>query len=97
MRKIIGKLKKLLNWFLQQKRIKFYSSSILIAYDGDITQYPTHRETRKGVDSESDDVVVRMIDFPHTYIDLSDSESLDDNYIYGLTNLIRMFEELVRK
>ena len=97
MRKITEKLKKLLNWFLHQKRVKFFSSSILIAYDGQMTDYPDHRETRIAEDSQNDDVLVRMIDFPHTYIDLGDSKSQDDNYIYGLRNLIHMFEELVDK
>eukprot|EP00112_Aurelia_sp_Birch-Aquarium-sp1_P003517 Seg1393.13 transcript_id=Seg1393.13/GoldUCD/mRNA.D3Y31 product="Regulator of nonsense transcripts 3B" protein_id=Seg1393.13/GoldUCD/D3Y31 len=96
-RRIIEKLKNLQNWFLHQKRVKFFSSSILIAYDGDATQYPDYREAMKAEYAENDDVIVRMIDFPHTYIDLGDSKSLDDNYSYGLRNLIRMFEELVEK
>ena len=62
-----------------------------------MTDYPDHTETRNTEASQSDDVIVRMIDFPHTYIDLGDAKSLDDNYIYGLRNLIHMFEELVDK
>ncbi len=93
---IIKKLKELLGWFSHQKIVEFYSSSILIAFDGQRTNYEStkmvqKKETIKSICKE--DVVVRMIDFPHTYFGLDD-ESLDTNYIYGLENLISFFERL---
>ena len=108
-KKIISKLKRIRTWFLHQKRIKFYSSSILIAFDGEKYQYPSGTISSgsdviygksdvickgKDVISSDDDVIVRMIDFPHTYIDLTGEKSLDANYIYGLENLVRIFENL---
>ena len=111
---IISKLQNILQWFSNQERIKFYSSSILIAFDGEKTHYTDylksfrheascqgndiiHRESdlaRRGSDVaiSKGDLIVRMIDFPHTYIDLKGEKSLDSNYIYGLKNLIRIFE-----
>ena len=127
---IISKLNKILHWFTRQKRVKFYSSSILIAFDGEKTHYIddivsseksstcegsdfSHRgndvtqktidvkhkqndakHQGKGITTSKGDVVVRMIDFPHTYIDLNGEKSLDTNYIYGLRNLIQIFEHL---
>lgn len=114
--KIISKLNKILQWFLHQKRVKFYSSSILIAFDGEKTQYIDDivssgnnstcegsdftykgsdvKHQANGIIASTGDVVVRMIDFPHTYIDLKGEKSLDTNYIYGLRNLIRIFERI---
>lgn len=103
--KIVAQLEKILAWFSYQKRIKFYSSSILISFDGAKTQYlndvisdvtvndVVHSKSDV-VPSQKEDVVVKMIDFPHTYIDLKGESCLDQNYIYGLENLIRIFKNL---
>ena len=79
--------------------MNFYSSSILIAFDGERTKYPasfrknSKKDAIKPVVNQRDDVVVRMIDFPHTYFDM-DNDSLDANYMFGLQNLIKVFQEL---
>ena len=91
LRRIIEKLKKLEEWFSYQNRVKLFSSSILIAFDGQRVQYPDAKNTTL-TDFSEDDVVVRMIDFPHTYIDLNGTQSLDTNYMYGLKRLIQIFE-----
>jgi len=105
---IISALDRIFQWFSHQERIKFYSSSILIAFDGEKTQYNSSSRRENGssvqridvVCAETDfsisrkDVVVRLIDFPHTYIDLKGQKSLDVNYIYGLKNLIQIFKRL---
>lgn len=96
---IIWNLEKLLEWFSRQKSVNFYSSSILIAFDGERTKYPasfrknSKKDAIKPVVNQRDDVVVRMIDFPHTYFDM-DNDSLDANYMFGLQNLIKVFQEL---
>ena len=71
--------------------MKLFSSSILIAFDGQRIKYPDAKNTTL-TDFSEDDVVVRMIDFPHTYIDLNGTQSLDTNYMYGLKRLIQIFE-----
>ena len=92
---IISKLKAILAWFSCQRRIKFYSSSILIGFDGARTEYGDDIDSAlNGAICPKEDVIVRMIDFPHTYIDLKGDTSLDTNYIYGLENLVRIFETL---
>ena len=64
---------------------RFFSSSLLLIYDA-ADQLP------KGVD-------VRMIDFEHStyagFLDDPRHEGVDAGYIFGLTNLIRIFEDML--
>lgn len=60
-----------------QKGMRFYSSSLLLMYDGDLT-------------NDAPRVDIRMIDFAHTTFEQSEgaqSELPDEGYLFGLGNL----------
>jgi len=75
----LDKLCKLLNWQEVQTSFKVYSSSLFFAYDASA-------KTAKGS--------VKMIDFAHV-IDITDGKSHDEEYLFGLRNLIKLFEDIV--
>ncbi|CAH6789998.1 inositol hexakisphosphate kinase 3 [Phodopus roborovskii] len=106
---ILRKLQALLSVIRSQSSYRFYSSSLLIIYDGQ--ELPQDApETAQGTTSgDPAKVDVRMIDFAHTTYKGSRNghtthEGPDPGYIFGLENLIgilqdiqegdRMFEEL---
>ena len=77
---------------------RFYSSSLLIMYDGAITE-----SERCAMDEDSDDkrpsVAVCMIDFAHsTHSNFPGDQVVhqgpDRGYLFGLANLISLFEEM---
>ncbi|KRX91590.1 Inositol polyphosphate multikinase, partial [Trichinella pseudospiralis] len=61
-------------WFERQQLFAFYSSSILLAYEGETSS--TSIIAKKPS--------VHMIDFTHVY----DTDKHDENYIFGLKNFI---------
>lgn len=148
MAKLLQKLKRLMKWFKTQKRIKFYCTSLLIAYDGSKTFYGNIENkhgiyqnsvkkilldpltNKKGLQQSNlfsdaddiqqsvqkdmnnlneklgnyadlnftveDDMVTSMIDFTHTFIDMEGmTNSVDENYIYGLQTLIDIFQNML--
>lgn len=104
---VIDKLKKIEAWFLKQKKYAFYASSLLIVYDASIDTSNGHDEEDIALCKQSDNttscldyshgnkprsyVDVRMIDFTHVF----PSDEPDDNYIFGLQNLIKHLESLM--
>ena len=137
-----------MKWFKTQKRIKFYCTSLLIAYDGSKTFYGNIENkhgiyqnsvkkilldpltNKKGLQQSNlfsdaddiqqsvqkdmnnlneklgnyadlnftveDDMVTSMIDFTHTFIDMEGmTNSVDENYIYGLQTLIDIFQNML--
>ena len=68
---------------LIQTSFQFFCSSILIVYDGDATDEAAAAAS----------VTVKMIDLAHT---LNVQGIRDDGYILGLTNLIRILEEILQ-
>eukprot|EP01028_Stygiella_incarcerata_P012509 TRINITY_DN778_c0_g1_i1.p2 TRINITY_DN778_c0_g1~~TRINITY_DN778_c0_g1_i1.p2 ORF type:complete len:131 (-),score=45.38 TRINITY_DN778_c0_g1_i1:96-488(-) len=83
----IKRLEKLLEVFLEQKSLRFYSSSILLIYEGDETE-------------ESSEILglphcdLRMVDFANVY-DYNDGE-VDSGYIIGLRSTIRILQDILR-
>ena len=78
---ILDKLRRIYRRLEEQKHFKFYSSSILLMYEGD-PNAPVRAD-------------LRMIDFAHTqWINESDG---DPGYLFGIHTLIRLLEEILEK
>ncbi|KAF7639886.1 Kinase [Meloidogyne graminicola] len=77
--KFIERLKLIQKWFLNQKILHFYASSLLLVYEG-------HSQLPPVID-------IRMIDFSHVF-SVEKEPKLDENYIYGLIKIIEMFEKI---
>ncbi|NWR87804.1 IP6K3 kinase, partial [Furnarius figulus] len=101
---IILRLKALLSVIRKQSSYRFYSSSLLIIYDGQ-----EHKESTAPSDhpfpfpkthgANPSRVDVRMIDFAHTTFKGSKSnptphDGPDHGYIFGLENLIKILQSL---
>ena len=71
---IIEQVSCIQEWFRNNHRFVFRSSSLLFVYEGDLM---------KG-SSSNDNVVVKMIDFGH----IQRSKNIDEGYLTGLNNLL---------
>lgn len=80
--KIIGKLTDIKEWFENQNLHRFYSSSLLLVYEGDVTA------------GSSDTVTIKLIDFAHV-CDIKEKDGLDDGYLLGLNHIVRIFNNLL--
>ncbi|KAL6058532.1 Guanylyl cyclase-activating protein 1 [Balamuthia mandrillaris] len=74
----LQKLRKIEKWFEHQKDFHFYSSSVLLIYDG------------KADRSSTQHLDVRLVDFAHTF----PAKTKDENYLAGLKILIGLLEEI---
>ena len=78
-----SQLKSIINWFENDNlnRWKFYSSSLLFAYDSDFKKKRPYSQS----------ILVRMIDFAHVFPNNPEQShyeaSRDTNYLYGLHKL----------
>ncbi|CAG7719219.1 unnamed protein product [Allacma fusca] len=89
--KLVEKLLPLNKLFDAQRCYSFFSSSLLIVYDADRISKMSNGDvngTHYQPPPNDDWLRVKMIDFAHVFP--SDGK-LDDNYIFGLDNLIRIF------
>lgn len=88
MENIIMKLENIKELFSQQKRFHIFGSSILFVYDA---------EALVSDELSEDDVrnanVVKMIDFAHVH---PANGEIDENYYFGLVNLINIFKEFAK-
>ncbi|NWQ59547.1 IP6K3 kinase, partial [Neopipo cinnamomea] len=101
---IVLRLKALLSVIRRQSSYRFYSSSLLIIYDGQEPKEGTapagHRlPFPKSHGTNPARVDVRMIDFAHTTFKGSKSsptphDGPDHGYIFGLENLIKILQNL---
>ncbi|NWU12813.1 IP6K3 kinase, partial [Cephalopterus ornatus] len=101
---IILRLKALLSVIRKQSSYRFYSSSLLIIYDGQEPKESTaavdhHLPFPKTHGTNPARVDVRMIDFAHTTFKGSKSsptphDGPDHGYIFGLENLIKILQNL---
>jgi len=80
---IIAQLKDLLVWFENNYNLAFYGTSILIVFNG-----------AEVSGADIDQVKVKIIDFAHV-CDISDPSKRDEGYIFGLQNLIKLFESVL--
>jgi hypothetical protein len=76
----LGRLETLLTWMESQKFWRFYSSSLLFVYEGDVNS------SIKRAD-------IRMIDFAHVF-PICDGGT-DDGYVKGLKTLICFFKKYI--
>jgi len=86
-----SKLKRLLKWFQQQTAFRFIGSSILFIYDAQ----PPPIDTGTPITPQqiANTATVKLVDFAHTW-ELTEESSIDQDYIYGLTNLITLLEDI---
>ncbi|KAF7232605.1 hypothetical protein EG68_11107, partial [Paragonimus skrjabini miyazakii] len=91
----------LVNWFERQSQLSFYATSILLAYDGvpqqknglivlHSTAKDSHSTTTSSPVIDFDSVVAHMVDFTRLR-SLDGNRTTDENFLYGLRNLISLF------
>ncbi|KAI3421009.1 hypothetical protein GPALN_014636 [Globodera pallida] len=73
----IEQLERVHRWFERQRILHFYASSLLFVYEGHSASLPT--------------VKLCMIDFSHVFNQQSDGAQRDENYLFGLVHLIKLF------
>lgn len=133
LRQFIAQLRSIQKWMQSQTVFRFYSSSLLLAYDAKLlkahiannrdiqtnsayasyvrasTQTDTFNSNNNSHDNynsanefagdmqiNDDDMnwaIVKMIDFAHVFP--GENGSVDSNYLLGIQNLIRLFEEFL--
>lgn len=80
-------------FFEKQTTYHFYSSSIIIAYEANLEEILQMNSENKKQSLIVDEMVrVKMVDFAHVLID---KDSLDENYLFGLTKLIHFLKCLL--
>ena len=90
---VILKLRKILRWMKSQVKFHFYSSSILIIYEGKQNFIESGGESNLfSSHARKTDVIVKMIDFAHV---VDGGGTFDDNYIYGIENLILHLNRII--
>ncbi|ANQ09645.1 Uncharacterized protein PCOAH_00038820 [Plasmodium coatneyi] len=80
---LLEKLHRFFNCIMELRHYRFWSSSLLWVFDGGLTDQK----------ARSNSLDIRMIDFANT-IYLQDNPSVDDEYIFGLKNLIHSMQIL---
>ncbi|ODM97617.1 Inositol polyphosphate multikinase [Orchesella cincta] len=88
---VYDKLLEIEKVFDVQKEFKIYGSSVLIAYDAEY--FLRHSENDSAISRSSIPLRVYLIDFAHVHP--SEDGKLDENYLFGLKNLIRIFKEIL--
>eukprot|EP00762_Andalucia_godoyi_P007740 ANDGO_01794.mRNA.1 putative inositol polyphosphate kinase C970.08 len=79
------RLAQVLDVMLLQKELKFFSSSLLVVYEGD-----KEAAAQSGLVAE-----VRMVDFANTYFNL-DLDQVDHGYIRGIQTTLRVLDDISR-
>lgn len=77
---ILVQLRPIRRWFDENKSLRFYASSLLIVYEGDVVNSPN-----------ADMTTVKMIDFGRVRREVGG----DHGYITGLSNVRNMFVDLL--
>ncbi|CAA9990768.1 inositol polyphosphate kinase, putative [Plasmodium knowlesi strain H] len=80
---LLEKLHRFFNCIMELRHYRFWSSSLLWVFDGGLNDQK----------ARSNSLDIRMIDFANT-IYLQDNPSVDDEYIFGLKNLIHSMQIL---
>ena len=91
MRALVTRLQDMLKWMKLQNRYKFFCSSILVVYDGsgnmNISESDSERDLSES-NKASEACRASMIDFAHVVPNQQDAVEIDEDYVYGLYNLI---------
>ncbi|XP_035688176.1 inositol hexakisphosphate kinase 1-like isoform X1 [Branchiostoma floridae] len=102
--KIIAQLQELKSILEKHQTYRFYSSSLLIIYEGNNCWGGANRVENEDLcaSHRAAGVAVKMIDFAHsTYKgfrgDRTVHQGPDKGYIFGLENLLRVFHEIVEE
>ncbi|XP_063933685.1 inositol polyphosphate multikinase-like [Zophobas morio] len=82
METLIEKLRSVQAFFKRQHLYRFYSSSILIIYEGDACS------------ESAEKVEVRLIDFSHVCA-IQEKDGIDEGYLYGLNKLLSILFNVV--
>ena len=82
----VEKISVILKVFENQKKYKFYSSSLLMAYDAQAVM--KFKAKIINLDDLKNAVNVRVIDFAHVF---EANNERDENFITGLTNFLELF------
>eukprot|EP00005_Dracoamoeba_jomungandri_P001168 CAMPEP_0174259474 /NCGR_PEP_ID=MMETSP0439-20130205/8290_1 /TAXON_ID=0 /ORGANISM="Stereomyxa ramosa, Strain Chinc5" /LENGTH=818 /DNA_ID=CAMNT_0015343371 /DNA_START=37 /DNA_END=2493 /DNA_ORIENTATION=- len=102
----LEKLYKIQEWFEEQTEFNFYSSSILLLYDGSVPFVEEWTDDLKELyisdtpySNEKEEtrkkfVDVRMVDFAHVTSFPPESDALDTNYLEGLKIVIKLLKEM---
>ena len=85
---LLDRLSRLMAVINQLDSYRFFTSSLLVIYDG--------------LDDQSTEIDVRVIDFAHaTYRNMSGETTVytgpDDGFVFGLKSLIELIEELSKE
>uniref|UniRef100_A0AC35FE81 Kinase n=1 Tax=Panagrolaimus sp. PS1159 TaxID=55785 RepID=A0AC35FE81_9BILA len=102
-KRLIGKLRELRIVLSQAEGFRFFSSSLLIAFDG-AEKYPTEYEENFSTQdfhnhTQKESIALKMIDFAHATFNgfLEDKfyTGVDEGYLLGLDSLINILENLI--
>lgn len=112
-RPYLTQLGKLLTVMEHQSAYRFYNTSLLLIYEGDVSEsedntcYSTNvdkDDQRPTIDAKPSrtNVRVRMIDFAHVQSINENMNSelrqvLDESYLFGLRSVIRILEEILEE
>lgn len=77
---LLAELEQIQQWFEAQRLLAFYSSSLLIVYESQPDR----------LSSRADHCIAKMIDFAHVF----PTPERDENYLFGICNLIRALREI---
>lgn len=94
---VLRQLEQLEQWASHQTEFRFFSSSVLILYEGGCSLEAEGDEERGDEVAANLNVSVRLVDFAHTFVhelnDLNDMDSMrferDENFLKGLRGLRR--------
>ncbi|XP_067933554.1 inositol polyphosphate multikinase-like [Watersipora subatra] len=85
---ILADLQEFADWFASQRTLSFRGSGVLIAFETD--EQKLNSCLQHGKSAFRDMLQVKLIDFVHVW----ETDSLDSNYIEGLSSVIKYFTAL---
>jgi len=89
---LIKKLQNIEEYFIQQNEYRFYGSSLLFIYEGEIEQ--SLLKNTNNPTSQSHQTDIRMIDFAHVWPIRDGPHGRDTGYLLGLRNIIHYLESV---
>ena len=97
---VLEEILQIKEWMMKQTTHKFYSSSLLIIYEGDDSgsaepSVQRQLQDESETDEAQNDSIVRMIDFPHVVP--SKKKEVDRNYLDGLDLLVADLRKFILK